>query len=78
VTVNYSDRVALLGQNAVGDLWQVMTVDFGRGYNGGFSFIQDTDNDIRAAQVPEPGMLSLIGLALAGLGFTVRKRKAVA
>jgi hypothetical protein len=78
VTVNYSDRVALPGQNAVGDLWQVMTVNFGSGYNGDFRFIQDTDNDIRATQVPDPGMLSLIGLALAGLGFTVRKRKAVA
>jgi len=79
VTVTYSDRVALTGQAAVGDLWQVMTLNFGTdGFSGRFSFIQDTDNDIRATQVPEPGMLSLIGLALAGLGFTVRKRKTLA
>lgn len=78
VTVTYSDQVALLGQNPVGDLWQIMTVNFGRGFDGDFRFVQDTDNDIRVTQVPEPGMLSLIGLALAGLGLTMRKRKTLA
>lgn len=60
----------------VGDLFHVLTVDFGPdGLAGDWSFIQDTDNSEASRSVPEPATLALTMLGLAGLGLA-RRRKA--
>jgi hypothetical protein len=66
-TVTYSDEVYVGANAPVGDLWHMLTVDFGAGGpRAGFAFVQDTDNDARYA-APEPTSLAIVGLGLAAL-----------
>jgi hypothetical protein len=73
--VNYSGQTAIGAAPPVGDIWQVVDVTFlaGTGPRTDFSFVQDSDNDIRA-MVPEPETYALL---LAGLGLlsTVARRR---
>ena len=44
---------------------------------GDIVFVQDTDTDIRReTRLPEPGMLGILGAALAGIGFLRHRRGA--
>lgn len=73
-TVTYSDEVYVGADAPVGDLWHMLTVDFGTGGpRSDFAFVQDTDNDARFS-IPEPTSLAIVGLGLAAL-FGARRLK---
>lgn len=80
--VTYDYAVGIGAAAPVGDLWQVVSINFfvndaDQGPRADFSFRQDTDNDARQTQVPEPGVVGLLGLALAALGFMRRRLRAL-
>ncbi len=78
IDVTYSDRVALIGDPPVGDLWRRLRIVFdGAALRSGdsISYLADTDNlslagDIR--EVPEPGTIALLGF---GVAFVARRRR---
>jgi len=78
IVPTYSNQVGVAGNPPVGDLYHVLTVDFtglsAGGVRTSFNFSQDTDNDSRFVDVPEPGLLAMVGLGLAGVARARRRR----
>ena len=83
-TATYSDAIGLNGAAPLNDLYSTLTITFGaNGYNGNFSFLQDTDSFVPGTggggngggNVPEPATLFLFGMGLAGLAFAKARMK---
>ena len=79
--VTYSNVIQVGAAPPFGDLFEVMTVDLSGleigGISGQFTFVQDTDNDIRRdVPLPEPGTLGILGGALIAIGLIRRVRTA--
>jgi len=79
VVAAYSNVVGIGAIPPVGDIFHILTISFADLENsvvsGRFQFTQDTDNDIRIL-LPEPAMLPIFGLGLAGLTMVLRRRPA--
>lgn len=77
-TAVYTRAIGIDPNAPVGDLFHVLTVSFdnGTGPSTNWSFIQDTDNDIRkeVGFVPEPSSQALVGIALLSLLGSRRRR----
>jgi hypothetical protein len=81
IDVTYLNPTAIIPGSPVGDLFQAVLIEFAPGVTGGpsgprssFTFSQDTDNDIRITQVPEPGSLALLAVGALGLALSRRRR----
>jgi hypothetical protein len=76
IDVTYINPTGVGGNPPVGDLFQMVFVEFLdlTGPRTSFTFSQDADNDIRFFQVPEPSSLALFGLAMLGMAFFRRRR----
>ena len=83
ITATYSRAIQIGAAVPFGDLFHVLTVNLSgvsggeAGIGGQFTFVQDTDSDIRRdVPLPEPGTLGILGGALIAIGLIRRSRTA--
>ena len=75
INVTFLDPTRIGGAAAVGDIFQQVFVEFGdTGPRADFTFRQDTDNDSRFNQIPEPSTLLLLGLGMLAFAGVHRRR----
>jgi hypothetical protein len=75
INVTFLDPTTINGAPAVNDIFQQVFVDFGAtGPRVDFTFRQDTDNDSRFNDVPEPSTLLLLGLGMLAFAGVHRRR----
>ena len=75
IDVFYRDPTTIDGAPAVNDIFQQVFVDFGAtGPRVDFEFRQDTDNDSRFNDIPEPSTLLLLGLGMLAFAGVHRRR----
>lgn len=76
-TATYTEVIRIPPAAFAGDSFHVLTITFAAGVAipQSFGFEQDTDNEARRFQAPEPGVLALLGVALAAAGFFRTRRK---
>ena len=85
VIATYRNQVSVGGAGRVGDLFQILDIDFSglqtNGTHDSFTFVQDTDNDSRRdpdddlQSIPEPTMLALFGIGLIGVARAGRRAR---
>jgi hypothetical protein len=75
INVTFLDPTTINGAPPVNDIFQQVFVDFGAtGPRIDFTFRQDTDNDSRFNDVPEPSTLLLLGLGMLAFAGVHRRR----